>query len=123
VEAGGRSFEAVTAIVQNSDPFTYFAKRPIRVNQNAGLETGDLSVAALRRATVLGMPTLIARVFSGRPEVVTRHRQIESIPGVTRARVATVDGRPFPLQVDGDFIGEFEEVVYGIAPRSLAAVS
>ena len=123
VEAGGHSLEAVTAIVQNSDPFTYFAKRPIRVNQNAGLDTGDLSVAALRRATVLGMPTLIARVFSGRPEVVTRHRQIESMPGVTRARVATVDGRPFPLEVDGDYVGEFEEVVYGIAPRSLTAVS
>ncbi len=31
VQAGGRSVEAVTVIVQNSDPFTFFRKRPIRV--------------------------------------------------------------------------------------------
>ena len=31
VLAGGRELEGVTVIVQNSDPFTYFRKRPIRV--------------------------------------------------------------------------------------------
>ena len=123
LEAGGRSCEAVTVIVQNSDPFTYFAKRPIRVCQDAGLETGDISVAALRRATALEVPTLVPRLFAGNPDVVARHRQIESAPGVTRARVTTVDGRPFPLQVDGDYIGEFEEVEYGVEPRALSAVA
>jgi diacylglycerol kinase family enzyme len=123
VDVGGHSFEAVTAIVQNSDPFTYFAKRPIRVCEHAGLETGDLSVATLRRATVLEIPTLIARVFSGRPEVVARHRQIDTAPGVTGARVVSTDGRPFPVEVDGDYVGEFQELEYGIAPRSLVAVS
>jgi hypothetical protein len=37
--------------------------------------------------------------------------------------VSSVDGRPFPVQVDGDFIGQFEEIAYGVAPRALAVVS
>ena len=123
VEAGGRSLEAVTVIVQNSDPFTYFAKRPIRICEGAGLDSGDLSLATLGRATLLDAPTLIGRVFSGRPDVVVRHRQIESVPGLVRARVVTADGRPFPVQVDGDYIGEFEELEYGVEARRLLAVS
>jgi diacylglycerol kinase family enzyme len=123
VEAGGRSVEAVTVIVQNSDPFTYFAKRPIRVCRGAGLDTGEISVCALKRATPLDIPTVIARVFSARAETVGRHRQIESLGPMASARVETADGRPFPLQVDGDYVGEFEAVEYSVLPLGLAAVS
>src|SRR5437763_11177516 len=40
VTANGRQAEGVTVIVQNSDPFTYFKDRPIRVCEAAGLTTG-----------------------------------------------------------------------------------
>src|SRR5829696_4583928 len=49
VIAAGRSLEGVTVIVQNSDPFTFFRKRPIRVAENAGLDNGSLSLAVLRK--------------------------------------------------------------------------
>ena len=62
--------EGVTVIVQNSDPFTYFRKRPIRVVEPAGLETGSLSVAVLKRATALELPTLIPRLLSGSAQSV-----------------------------------------------------
>ena len=123
LEAGGRTVEAVTVIVQNADPFTYFRKRPIRVAEEAGLDTGSLSVAALRRATILELPTVLVRLFSGRPSAVLRHRQIESFPRVQSARVVAVDGRSFPVQVDGDYMGEFEELEYGMEPGGLVAVS
>ncbi len=123
VEAGGRSVEGVTVIVQNSDPFTYFASRPIRICEGAGLETGTLSLAALRRSSLLEMPTLPARVFTSRASVVLKHRQIESLPMVESARVTSADGRPFPLQLDGDYVGAFDQVEYGIAARGLIAVS
>jgi diacylglycerol kinase family enzyme len=122
LEAGGRSVEGVTVIVQNSDPFTYFASRPIRVCEGAGLDTGAISFAALKRATPLEVPTVIARIFSGRAETVARHRQIESLGPMDRARVESADGRPFPLQVDGDYVGSFQAVEYGVVPHGLAAV-
>ena len=123
LEAGGRTVEGVTVIVQNSDPFTYFSRRPIRIAEGQSLESGTLSLAALKRATVLELPTLIPRVLSGRARSVLRHRQVESVPGVEEARVTSVDGRPFPVQVDGDFIGEFTEIDYGVIPQGLLAVS
>jgi diacylglycerol kinase family enzyme len=123
VEAEGQSSGAVTVIVQNSDPFTYFGKRPIRVCTGMDLDNGRLGLAALRRATLIDMPTLIARIFSGRAETLQRHRQVHGFGGVRQASVSSADGRPLPVEADGDFLGEFERVVYEIAPRSLAVVA
>jgi diacylglycerol kinase family enzyme len=123
VTAGGRTLTGVTVIVQNSDPFTYFRRRPIRVTEPAGLETGSLSAAVLKRATVLELPTLIPRVLSTRAGTVLRHRQVEGLGELQELRVDAVDGRLFPVQVDGDYIGEFESVRYGVVPGGLFAVA
>ena len=113
----------VTAIVQNGDPFTYFGRRPIRVAEGGALDSGKLSLAVLKRATPLEMPTLIPRIFSGRPSSVLRHRQVEGFEPLERFRVLAASEQPFPLQVDGDYVGESREVVYEIAPLSLTVVS
>jgi diacylglycerol kinase family enzyme len=123
VTAGDRTLTGVTVVVQNSDPFTYFRRRPIRVAEPAGLETGSLSVAVLKRATLLQLPTLIPRVLSTRARTVLRHRQVEGLPDLQTFHVEAVDDRPFPLQVDGDYIGEFESVRYGVVPGGLLAVA
>jgi len=110
-------------VVQNSDPFTYFRKRPIRVVEPAGLSMGSLSMGVLKRATAPELLTLIPRLLSGRARSVMRHRQIESLPEVSVARVEAIDDRPFPVQVDGDYIGEFLEVEFGLKPGGLLAVA
>jgi diacylglycerol kinase family enzyme len=51
------------------------------------------------------------------------HRQIEALPELAAARVEAIDDRPFPVQVDGDYIGEFTEVEFGISPGGLLAVA
>jgi diacylglycerol kinase family enzyme len=57
-DVGGPS-EGVTALAQNSDPFTYFASRPIRVCEGVTIDDGTLSLGVLERATQRDMPTLI----------------------------------------------------------------
>ena len=123
VTAGERTFTGVTVIVQNADPFTYFRRRPIRVTEPAGLETGSLSAAVLRRATVLELPTLVPRVLSTRARSVLRHRQVEGLGELRELQIDAVDARPFPVQVDGDYIGEFESVRYRVVPDGLLAVA
>jgi diacylglycerol kinase family enzyme len=113
----------VTVIVQNSDPFTYFRLRPIRVTEPAGLDTGSLSAAVLKSATPLELPTLVPRLLSGRAGTVLRHRQVEGLGELSELRVEAIDDRPFPVQVDGDFIGEYGAVRFGVAPGGLMAVS
>jgi diacylglycerol kinase family enzyme len=128
VETGGKSAEGVTAIVQNSDPFTYFASRPIRVCEGIEIDDGTLSLGVLKRAAQRDMPTLIARLFSAdRP--AARHRQVEHFDDVAAATVSSIsedgDGslRPFPLQVDGDYIGDRTRIELRVEPGALTIVS
>jgi diacylglycerol kinase family enzyme len=119
VEAAGEQVEAVTAIVQNSDPYTYFGPRPLRICRGAGLDTHSLGLTALRRSSPLDVPTLVPRILSGRAETVLRHRHVTGFDPVVQARVTSRDGRPFPLEMDGDFIGRVDEAVYSAAPQTL----
>jgi diacylglycerol kinase family enzyme len=125
---GKEPVEGVTAIVQNSDPFTYFASRPIRVCEGIAIDDGTLSIAVLRRAVQRDMPTLIRRLFSeSRP--AARHRQVAHFDDVAGAVLETAsrdkDGapRPFPLQVDGDYIGERTRVELRAEPGALTIVA
>jgi diacylglycerol kinase family enzyme len=123
VECNGRSLEAVTVVVQNADPYTFFGSRPIRLCEGAGLRSGDLAATVLRRATPLELLTVAPRVFSARADVVGRHRRIEGLGRTSDLRVRSEDGRRFPVEVDGDYLGDFDEISYGISPRGLAVVA
>lgn len=128
VEIGEQTAEGVTALAQNSDPFTYFASRPIRVCENVAIDDGTLALGVLRRATQRDMPTLIPRLFSEK-RPAARHRQIEHFEGVATATVSSVsetkDGttRPFPVQVDGDYIGERTKIELAVEPCALTIVA
>ena len=37
--------------------------------------------------------------------------------------VSSTDERAFPVQVDGDYIGDFEELELGVAPQALTVVA
>jgi diacylglycerol kinase family enzyme len=129
VEVEGREpVEGVTAVTQNADPLTYFASRPIRVCEGVEIDDGTLSMAVLKRATQRDMPGLISRLLGGK-RTAAGHRQVVHFDDVTNARVSSVskakDGtlRPFPLQVDGDYIGDHESIELGIDPGALTIVA
>jgi diacylglycerol kinase family enzyme len=52
-----------------------------------------------------------------------RNRQVQALPEVSFATVEAIDDRPFPVQVDGDYIGDFAEVDFGVTPAGLMAVA
>ena len=123
VRAGGTELRAVTAIAQVSDPYTYFASRPIRLCRDVDMTDGQMGLTVLKRATPLELPTVLARVFTASPETVQRHRQIEGFTGLDTATIDSLDDRPLPVQVDGDHIGDFPSVRLGVEPGGLAVVS
>lgn len=118
----GERLEGVTAIVQNGSPFTYFVNRPIEIAEDEVLDSGTLSGAVLHRARPIDMPFIAWRAFSKRARLA-RHRQITPISGFAELTVQSTDGKPLPLQVDGDYLGEVEEARYSILAGALSVVA
>ncbi|HMC49136.1 MAG TPA: diacylglycerol kinase family protein [Solirubrobacterales bacterium] len=128
VQVDGESVEGVTALAQNSDPFTYFASKPVRVCEDVAIDDGTLALGVLKRAAQRDMPTLISRIFSEKRSAA-QHRQIEHFAHIGGATVSSIsetkDGvaRPFPVQVDGDYIGEQTELELRVNPGALTVIA
>ena len=115
--------EGVTVIAQNAEEYTYFGRRPIRFAPDVDLADGSLGLVVLRRAQLIELPTVGWRAFSGRAATLARHRQVESFPATTAAEVVATDGGTFPVQVDGDYIGQWDSARLAAAPGALAVVA
>ncbi|MGH2951140.1 MAG: diacylglycerol/lipid kinase family protein [Solirubrobacterales bacterium] len=128
LEVPDGSAEGITAVTQNSDPFTYFGPVPVRVCDGVAIDDGTLAVAMLRRAAQRDVPTVIARVLSSGLRLAD-HRHIEHFSGITEGRIESLSRdragrpRPFPVEVDGDYIGEHAELELGIDPGALTVVA
>ena len=121
VEVGGATVRGVSAFVQNGHAYTYFQSRPIHVAGDSELDSGDFSGAVLTRASALDVPTVIFRALSSRAEVA-RHRRVSPFSGVHEVVVRSLDGRPVPVQVDGDHISDEVEVRFGVEAGALRVV-
>jgi diacylglycerol kinase family enzyme len=125
---GADDTDGITVLAQNSDPFTYFGNRPVRVCEGIEIDDGTLALAVLRRAAQRDMGTIVARVLHERLSAAD-HRHIDHFQDVTTARIESISTdpegrpRPFPVQVDGDYIGEHAELELGIEPGALTVVA
>jgi diacylglycerol kinase family enzyme len=121
-DAEGRTRRGIAAIVQNGDPFTYFNTRPLHVAEGASLTSGDLAGVLLHRATPVDVPTVAWRLFSAKRRMVD-HPQVTGFSGMRTVRARSADGRPIPLEVDGDWVGDHTEVEFSVVPGALSVVS
>ena len=122
VVLGDERIDGVTAVVQNAAPYTYFGDRPVELAEGATLESGDLAAVVLERASPIDVPTVIWRAFSRRARI-SRHRKVRSFPGISGLQVCTADERALPLQVDGDYIGDAQEAMFGVEPGGILVVA
>ena len=128
IEVPEEDLEGVTTVVQNSDPFTYFRDHEVRVCENVALDSRTLSLAVLRRATQRDIPFIVGRVL-GSKSSAGDHSQIDHFDDLTEARIESrsrdAEGalRPFPVQVDGDYIGEHDALELGLDPGALTVIA
>ena len=118
----GPAIEGVTAIVQNTTPYTYFARRPIDLAERIAIDDGALAGVVLRRASPLDMPTVTWRALSPRARIL-KHRRIAGFAGAEAVTIRSLDERPLPLQVDGDYLGDFETFEMRADPGALRVVA
>jgi diacylglycerol kinase family enzyme len=122
VDLGSARIAGVTVVVQNAAPYTYFGQRPVDMGEGATLQSGDLAGIVLRRASPLDIPTITWRALA-RGTRLAGHRQVHPFATVTSLTVRSLDGRPLPLQVDGDYIGKAAQAVFGVRPAGILVVS
>ncbi|HEV7806628.1 MAG TPA: diacylglycerol kinase family protein [Solirubrobacteraceae bacterium] len=122
VHVGGAVDHAITTLVQNGEAFTYLGDKPLALAPGGGLDTASLAGLALRGVRPRDIPAVALRVLSPNRSIVG-HRQINAFSDVDGLRCVSTDGRPIPLQVDGDHVGDVEEAVFAIRPGALVVVS
>jgi len=117
----GRTLAGVSAFVQNAAPYTYFRKRPVHLADGAGLQSGQVAGVVLSSASPLDVPGVIWRVLAEDAQIA-RHRKVDAFEGRDLS-VVSMDGRPLPIQVDGDYIGEHAEARFSVAPGGLRVLA
>jgi diacylglycerol kinase family enzyme len=122
LELDGERIRGVSAFFQNGSPYTYFKTRPIDLVEGARLDSGDLAGVILTRARPYDIPTVTFRALSGAARIA-RHRGVRAFRETGAAIVRSLDGRPIPLQVDGDHVGDETEVGLDVGQGVLRVVS
>jgi diacylglycerol kinase family enzyme len=116
---GGRTCRAFVCIVSNTAPWTYLGERPVHTSPLAGFELGLDVLALCSLGTVPTLLTLRQMLSGGRRppsgrRVVSLHDQ----------EVLTVRSeRPIALQVDGEYVGEEEQVTFRAVPQALRVIA
>jgi diacylglycerol kinase family enzyme len=104
IEGFGR---AAFVLVANSDPYSYAGRRPLRVAPEARLELGLDFVAPKQ----IG-PRAIARILGYLVRGEGQERADDIVYAHDLDRIVLRCDRPLPLQVDGEDLGDVEEVVF-----------
>jgi diacylglycerol kinase family enzyme len=116
--AGLPTVSGVFGICMNTDPYTFFGNRPLNVAKGTSLSTpltlvtfDQLSLGAL-------LPVLAAAFRGGMTKDRGRHVMVaRAIEG------ATITGlRAVPYQLDGDYVGEADQIQLRWAAAALALV-
>src|SRR5215208_5203268 len=121
IETGGRRIGGVSAFFQNGEPYTYFKSRPVNLVEGARLDSGNLAGVMLTRARPYDVPTVTFRALSGAARIA-KHKGIRAFAQVHQATVRSVDGRPVPLQVDGDHMSDETVAELSVGPGALRVV-
>jgi diacylglycerol kinase family enzyme len=115
---------AIVAIAQNARPFTYFGEREIDLSQTAGLENRSLALTVLDRANPLDFAPLATRLLTPNSDLA-ENRHITIDPEFQHAVISKrkADGPKIALQADGDYIGEYDEIVFTALPAALNVIA
>ena len=95
------------ALVANSDPYSYAAGRPLHVAPAARFELG-LDLVAPRRIGPGGIPRIVRYLLRGEGQ----ERAADIVYGHDLDRIAVRSDHPLPFQVDGEDLGDADEVLF-----------
>ena len=105
-------------IVANTAPWTYLGRHPVNASPGASFDAG-LDLLALRRLGTITTASVLRQMLSDRTDLLSGRAVIarHDLPGL-ELRAA----RPLPFQLDGEYVGETEQVSFRSVPRALRVI-
>jgi diacylglycerol kinase family enzyme len=108
------------AVCANTNPYTYVGARPFDIAPEATLDNG-LTMVTVRSLRVDRILRVVGRALQG-GGALARDPAVHYRADVIGLVVEAIGGRPFPYQVDGDFLGEITRLELRHVPEALDVV-
>jgi diacylglycerol kinase family enzyme len=109
---------ALSVMVGRTDPYTYYKGRGLRMTPEASLDKG-LDVLSVRKLARRSVPRIAWQVFGSARHVHGRDIDYSH----DASRVLITGATPFPVQVDGDTMGDLTHLEIQLAPEALWVVA
>jgi diacylglycerol kinase family enzyme len=106
-------------IVMNTNPYTYLGNRPLNLAPEATLDRG-LATVTLRSMAFGHTMRVIGSVLLGSGRAFRRSRRVDRRTDLDHLVVKGYG--PIPYQVDGDYLGDVEELRFRHEPEVLDLV-
>lgn len=117
---GGRVDDGYFAVCCNTNPYTFVGNRPFDIAPDAHLDR-PLAMVTVRSMRPLRFLSIMGKALRGDGSLA-RDRWVDYRPDVGALVVEGIDGRPFPYQIDGDYLGEIERIELRHVPDVLDLV-
>ncbi len=117
-DANGEIATGPFAIISKTTPYTYLNSRPVTVSPAATVDS-PLALAVFRTIRLRSLLPLVASGLTA-GKLVQHHPQLLQRSPITELEIT--DDRPFPWQVDGDYLGETDRLSVRYEPDALTLV-
>ena len=115
---GADPMPSLSVMVGRTDPYTFYKECGLRMTPDASLEKG-LDVLSIRKLRRRNVPRIAWQVFGS-----ARHVQGRDIDYAHDAsHVLVTAAKPFPVQVDGDTLGDHRRLEVELAREALWVVA
>jgi diacylglycerol kinase family enzyme len=114
----GEPLPSLSVMLGRTDPYTYFKDRGIHMTPQASLD-GGLDVLSVRKLRRRSVPRIAWQVFGSARHV--HGRDIDYVHDASRVLVTSA--KPFPVQVDGDALGDHRRLEVELAREVLWVVA
>ncbi len=117
---GDRLDDGYFSVCCNTNPYTYVGNWPFDIAPDAHLDR-PLAMVTVRSMRPLRFLAIMAKALRADGSLA-RDRAIHYRPDADALVVESVGGRPFPYQVDGDYLGEIDRIEFRHVPDALDLV-
>jgi diacylglycerol kinase family enzyme len=114
----GEALAALSVMVGRTDPYTFYRGRGIRLTPEASLDEG-LDVLSVRKLARRAIPRIAWQVFGSARHV--HGRDIDYVHDASHVLITSE--RAFPVQVDGDSLGDHHRLEVDLAREALWVVA